>query len=92
MIRVLLCTLDADFHALLAVSGASAPSVIRIRCQGLRGAGLASLLEKVWTEAAKYIERGAVVSVTERAIRLRGLPIGSGSPLASPHDGEQLEE
>ncbi len=34
------CTLDADFHTLLAVSGASGPSVVRIRREGMRGAGL----------------------------------------------------
>jgi predicted nuclease of predicted toxin-antitoxin system len=33
-----ICTLDADFHSILAFSGAANPSVVRIRQQGLRGA------------------------------------------------------
>ncbi|MGO8858603.1 MAG: DUF5615 family PIN-like protein [Steroidobacteraceae bacterium] len=71
-----ICTLDADFHALLAVSGASGPSVVRIRREGMRGSEVASLLVRVWSEVSASIERGAVVTVTESAIRLRRLPIG----------------
>ena len=71
-----ICTLDADFHTLLAVSGASGPSVVRIRREGMRGAEVASLLFRVWSEVAASIEHGAVVTVTEKAIRLRRLPIG----------------
>jgi predicted nuclease of predicted toxin-antitoxin system len=71
-----ICTLDADFHTLLAVSGASGPSVVRIRREGMRGAEVASLLFRVWGEVAESIEHGAVVTVTEKAIRLRRLPIG----------------
>jgi predicted nuclease of predicted toxin-antitoxin system len=71
-----ICTLDADFHALLAVSGASGPSVVRIRREGMSGSEVASLLVRVWSEVSASIERGAVVTVTERAIRLRRLPIG----------------
>lgn len=71
-----ICTLDADFHALLAVSGASGPSVVRIRREGMRGSEVASLLVLVWSEVSASIERGAVVTVTESTIRLRRLPIG----------------
>src|SRR5579884_2696424 len=31
------CTLDAEFHSILAVSGAARPSMVRIRREGLRG-------------------------------------------------------
>ena len=37
-------TLDSDFHALLALSSASLPSVIRIRTQGLKGEGVADVI------------------------------------------------
>jgi hypothetical protein len=36
---------------------------------------VASLLKRVWSEIGVSIERGAVVTVTERAIRLRRLPV-----------------
>jgi len=70
-----ICTLDADYHALLAVSGAAAPSVIRLRRQGLRGPDVATLLRRVWNELKELIDNGAAVTVTERAIRVRRLPI-----------------
>lgn len=69
-------TLDADFHALLATSGAISPSVVRIRIEGLQGEQLASLLGQVLAIAGMEIEAGAVVSVTARRIRVRLLPIG----------------
>ena len=37
-------TLDADSHALLALSGVAGPSVIRVRIAGLRSEDLARLL------------------------------------------------
>jgi predicted nuclease of predicted toxin-antitoxin system len=68
-------TLDADFHLQLAVSGASRPSTIRIRIEGLNGRALAELLMRVWPEMGVTLEEGAVATITERSIRLRRLPI-----------------
>jgi predicted nuclease of predicted toxin-antitoxin system len=68
-------TLDADFHALLAISDADGPSVIRVRQQGLDGAALADLLRAIWARIGQAIETGAMVTVTESAIRVHRLPI-----------------
>jgi predicted nuclease of predicted toxin-antitoxin system len=69
-------TLDADFHAMLAVSSASAPSVVRIRIERLKGLALADLLEKIWSMAQDDLSRGAMVTVTERSLRIKHLPVG----------------
>lgn len=68
-------TLDADFHTLLALSGASSPSVIRIRIEGLRGPDLANLLMQILDEWHSELEQGAVLSVQQGRIRMRQLPL-----------------
>lgn len=67
--------LDADFHALLALSGATAPSVIRIRREGLKAVELVTLLEKVIEAWGEELELGAVVTVDENRSRMRRLPL-----------------
>lgn len=71
-------TLDADFHALLALSGATSPSVIRIRIEGLRGEELANLLHTVLAQCAIDLEQGSAVTVQEGRIRIRHLPLLHG--------------
>lgn len=68
-------TLDADFHTLLALSGATSPSVIRIRMEGMRGEETASLIQSVITDCGEDLERGAVVTVRQRRVRIRNLPL-----------------
>jgi predicted nuclease of predicted toxin-antitoxin system len=68
-------TLDADFHALLAQSGASSPSVIRIRIEGLKAQALAMLLQTVLTQCHEDLEVGCVVTVQPGRIRIRRLPL-----------------
>jgi predicted nuclease of predicted toxin-antitoxin system len=68
-------TLDADFHALLALSGAQFPSVIRIRIEGLKAGALAILLSQVLVEWGNSLELGAVVTVNKERMRMRRLPL-----------------
>ncbi len=68
-------TLDANFHALLALAGATAPSVIRIRVEGLRAEAVASLVQTVLAQCQQDLEQGAVVTVQERRLRIRQLPL-----------------
>jgi len=71
-------TLDADFHALLALSAALSPSVIRIRIEGLRSEGVTALLQKVLEEFSEELDLGAVVTVQETRMRVRRLPLRGG--------------
>lgn len=63
-------TLDADFHALLAVSGTSKP-----RIEGLNAQMVADLLTRIVPSLFPDLEKRAVVTVQENRIRLRRLPI-----------------
>ncbi|MEW5783316.1 MAG: DUF5615 family PIN-like protein [Pseudomonadota bacterium] len=69
-------TLDADFHAWLATSGATGPSVLRLRIEGLKGKELAALLERIWPSISSAMSNGAMVTVTPDRIRIKHLPIG----------------
>src|SRR3712207_3532525 len=68
-------TFDADFHALLALSSAKGPSVIRLRIEGLRAAEVVSLLQTVVAPYGQDLEQGAVVTVQAGRLRLRRLPL-----------------
>ena len=65
----------SDFHALLALSGATSPSVVRIRIEGQRAEGLATLLVNVLKVCKDDLVQGAMISVTENGARIRRLPL-----------------
>ena len=69
-------TLDADFHAILAVSGAVGPTVIRIRIQGLRSAEIAACVRFVSARFARELQAGSLVTVKRRKTTCHALPIG----------------
>ena len=68
-------TLDADFHAAIALSGEAAPSAIRLRVQGLKGPETARLLVDVLTTRQSQIEVGALITVQHGRLRVRSLPV-----------------
>lgn len=68
-------TLDADFHALMATSGATLPSVLRIRKEGLDANAVARLIEEIWPRIEDALAAGAMVTVTDQSVRIRTLPV-----------------
>ena len=68
-------TVDADFHALLALSGAARPSVIRLRVQGVQRDDLVQLIVSVLTQCEADLAAGAVVTADSTRARVRRLPL-----------------
>jgi len=68
-------TLGADFHQILAATGESGPSVIRVRVERLRSAELASLPADVLSRTRNELSAGVAVSVLKNKLRLRKLPL-----------------
>jgi predicted nuclease of predicted toxin-antitoxin system len=75
--NAIVVTLDADFHAILAVSGACEPSVIRLRMQGLGASEVVELVQKVLAQFEAGLKRGSLVTVKAHKITCHRLPIGS---------------
>mgnify|MGYP004702495573 CR=1 FL=1 len=74
--NAIIVTLDADFHAILAVSGAPGPSVIRIRNQGLRAMEIADCVRLVSTRLESDLIAGSLVTVKSKKTTCHRLPIG----------------
>lgn len=70
-----LVTLDADFHAILALTEAKAPSVIRIREEGLKAPDHLRLLKGLERQFANELASGCVISYHQGQARIRRLPI-----------------
>jgi predicted nuclease of predicted toxin-antitoxin system len=68
-------TLDADFHALLALRGATTPSVIRLRVQGKKASEIADLIARIVAVCSAELEAGALATSDGERIRVRLLPI-----------------
>jgi predicted nuclease of predicted toxin-antitoxin system len=68
-------TLDHDFHAILAETAASTPSVVLIRMQQTSYVETGQLIARVLRDFDSQLEKGAAVTATRRGIRFRSLPL-----------------
>ena len=68
-------TLDHDFHQLLALRGATSPSVVFLRFEHLIAEKAARLIEAIVRSHAGDLRRGAAISVSASSIRVRYLPL-----------------
>jgi len=75
--NAIIVTLDADFHMMLAVSGASGPSVVRLRLQGLVASELVEVVQNVLAAFEADLNRGSLVTVKAHKTTCHQLPIGS---------------
>jgi predicted nuclease of predicted toxin-antitoxin system len=82
-------TLDADFHAILAVQDAVTPSVIRIRREGLSAEDVCDLLVHLLRDHKEALRAGVALSVRAHLVGIRTLPLTS--TLSDQHDPESDE-
>lgn len=68
-------THDLDYGHLLAFSGESAPSVVILRLRNLQTDEILSRLDAIWNEIETPLRHGAIVSISDKSLRIRNLPI-----------------
>jgi predicted nuclease of predicted toxin-antitoxin system len=68
-------TSDLDFGELLAASGEQLPSVVIFRLQDMHPASVNHYLRQVLDRHSEDLTKGAILSINERNIRARLLPI-----------------
>jgi predicted nuclease of predicted toxin-antitoxin system len=73
--RVIL-THDLDFGRIIALSQSHLPSVITFRLNNMQPSQVNRYLAQTLARFNEHLEMGALVSVNERAIRVRLLPVG----------------
>ncbi len=71
----ILLTHDLGFGELIAASSAHLPSVITFRLHSMRPEIVNAYLERILTDHREPLMRGAFLSVNDRVVRVRLLPI-----------------
>ena len=78
--NALVLTADLDFADLHALRGTSKPSVIQLRGSDKLPSVLGHSVAKALSVARMQIERGAIITITTKKVRVADLPIGNTEP------------
>jgi predicted nuclease of predicted toxin-antitoxin system len=73
--RAVLISHDQDFSAILAISGASAPSLINLRTSSVETEQLVRAIVTVVRATEEELRAGAVVTVYDAGVRVHRLPL-----------------
>jgi predicted nuclease of predicted toxin-antitoxin system len=68
-------THDLDYGRIVSLSGKSTPSVVTFRLEKISADSLYKLIKTHRQQLEKYVQRGALLTVDERKIRYRLLPV-----------------
>jgi predicted nuclease of predicted toxin-antitoxin system len=68
-------TRDQDFSMLLVTTGAAKPSIVNLRVSTVDADVLATLIDAIVQDRAADLEGGAIVTVDDRRVRIRRLPV-----------------
>jgi len=68
-------TQNLDFSALVVKRGKSKPSVLSFRVSNAKPDHITEVLKSVLVTVSKELEKGAIISVDDRGVRIRLLPI-----------------
>ena len=79
--NAIIVTLDADFHALVAVRRLRRPSVVRLRREGCRAATVVEIVSGVLHSFRSQLEAGSLISIRQHRVSVHRLPIGSEGSL-----------
>lgn len=71
-------THDLDFGRIVALSGGTVPSIVTLRLTDMKPAVVNDALRAVLDGAARPLEAGALVTVTDGGSRIRTLPVDAG--------------
>ncbi|MCZ7679358.1 MAG: DUF5615 family PIN-like protein [Sandaracinaceae bacterium] len=68
-------TRDQDFSALLVVSAATKPSIVNLRLALVDPGALAAVIDAVVRDRGEDLDAGAVITIDDRRVRIRRLPV-----------------